>query len=196
MFSAAQYRQQLQALLPQGIAWPREDAAPLTRLLDGFSDELGRLDARAEQLVREANPRTTLELLPDWERVAGLPDACTVSPTEKTIEQRRAALLRKLASLGGQSRAYFVSLCSVLGFNVTITEFDLHTCMSDCMVAVNGLPWRYAWRINVATAETVSYFTVTDTCSTPLASWGNAEFECVLTRLKPAHTILIFAYGP
>lgn len=195
MFDARQYRQRLQDLLPQGIAWPREDSAPLTQLLDGMADEMARLDVRAEQLLREANPRTTLELLPDWERVAGLPDTCTPA-SPRTLEQRRAALVQKLSSLGGQSRAYFLALCAVLGFNVTITEFDLHTCRSDCAAGINSLNWRFAWRINVAQAQTISYQTVSDSCVTPLASWGNAEFECVLSRLKPAHTLLIFAYGP
>lgn len=29
----------------------------------------------------------------------------------------------------------------------------------------------------------------------PLAAWGNVPLECVLTRAKPAHTTVLFAYG-
>lgn len=193
--SAAQYLVQLQALLPQGAAWPRDPGAVVTMALDGLSQELARVDQRFDQLVEEANPRTTSELLLDWERVAGLPDECAVD-VAKTTEQRRAALLQRLTSRGGQSRAYFIAVAALLGFPITITEFDLHTCEHTCDVPIYGEDWMYAWQINVLQADTVSYQTCMDTCETPLASWGNAEFECVIGHLKPAHTLLIFTYAP
>ena len=76
MATAEQYRQALQSLLPPGPAFTREPNALLTKLLDALAQELYRADLRAAQLIDEAFPDTTTELLPDWERVAGLPDAC------------------------------------------------------------------------------------------------------------------------
>jgi uncharacterized protein YmfQ (DUF2313 family) len=193
--SAEGYRAHLQALLPAGGAWPREAGSALTMLLDGLSLGLARVDSRIDDLVSEACPASTLELLDDWERVAGLPDDCAVDVV-KTLSQRRATLVQRLSGRGGQSREYFLAVTALLGFTCTLTEFDLHTCNSTCEAPVTDLQWRFAWQINVSSAQTVSEQTCEDTCETALASWGNAEFECTLRRLKPAHTLLIFTYGP
>jgi uncharacterized protein YmfQ (DUF2313 family) len=67
-----------------------------------MSIELARLDVRASVLPQEVNPAASLELLPDWERVAGLPDKCS-GVLEETLQGRRNALLTKLTSTGGQS---------------------------------------------------------------------------------------------
>lgn len=76
VLSAEAYLAQLQALLPPGSAWPRAANATLTKLLGALAEELARLDARALALIDEADGRSTLELLSDWERVCGLPDPC------------------------------------------------------------------------------------------------------------------------
>ena len=47
-------------------------------------------------LLDEIRPSTTFELLPDWERVVGLPDICSVLGSTVTV--RRASLLEKLVS--------------------------------------------------------------------------------------------------
>ena len=83
------YLRQMQSLLPYGPAWPKDDGALITRLLGGLAAELARVDGRAWQLVEEADPRTVAELFADWERVAGLPDACAIATL--TREARRAA---------------------------------------------------------------------------------------------------------
>ena len=53
--------------------------------------------------------------------------------------------------------------------------------------------WAFAWAVN-ATSTTVNELTVDDTVDDPLAYWGNAILECVLERIKPAHTYVVFAY--
>jgi uncharacterized protein YmfQ (DUF2313 family) len=189
--TATEYRAQLQALLPPGLAWPRDDSAPLPRLLHAWAEELARLDARAKTLVDEADPRTTTELLTDWERVAGLPDACT-GPLE-TLTQRRAALVARLTGLGGQSPAYFIALAAALGYAITITEFRPHLVMSDVDAPLCDAPWRFVWQVNAAT-ETVRHLLVDSPVDEPLAIWGNALLECVIRRFAPAHTLVLFAY--
>ena len=119
---ASDYRRGLQQLLPPGPALPREDGAWLTRLLDTFAQELARIDARALRLIEELDPRTALELLPDWERICGLPDACS-GTIAVTVPERRAAILAKLTSRGGQSIAYLTTLAAALGYSVAISEF-------------------------------------------------------------------------
>ncbi len=190
--TADDYLSQLQALLPQGPAWPRDSSATLTMLLQAMADEMSRVDNRAAQLIDETDPRTTDELLADWERVAGLPDTCVA--TSQTTAQRRAALHAKLTTLGGQSAAYFIALAANLGYTVTITEFDQHTVIDDVNHPLYGQPWQFAWQVN-APQDTVGVLDVTGTVNDPLAWWGNEALECSINRLKPAHTHAMFAYS-
>jgi len=193
--TAANYLNQLQDLLPHGAAWPRDSDATLTLLLGGLAAELARVDGRAEQLIEEADPRTTAELFLDWERVSGLPDACAEAfGGPQTSSQRRAALVTKLATIGGQSPEYFIGLAAVLGHAITITEFSQHSVIKPVDYPIHSQEWNFAWQVNAA-LNTVAPFRVTDRVSDPLAAWGNALFECVLERLKPAHTIVLFAYS-
>lgn len=192
--TADDYLRQLQALLPPGPAWPQDDDAPSTRLLAGLAAELARVDGRTRLLAEEADPRTASELFADWERVAGLPDACAVAfGGPQTSDQRRAALVGRLTTLGGQSRAYFIGLAAALGYAITITEFHEHTVDDDVDHPLMGEDWNFAWQVNAA-LDTVHELTVDDTVDDPLAWWGNALLECVIERVAPAHTIVLFSY--
>lgn len=193
--SADDYLVQLQALLPPGPAWSTDPGASITQLLAGLSGELARVDGSAVALLEEADPRTTAELFLDWERVAGLPDACAEAfGGEQTMQQRRAALIGRLTTLGGQSPAYFVGLAAALGYAITITEFSVFTVDSTVDESLYDDAWIFAWQVNAA-LNTITNFDVDSTVDDPLAAWGNELLECVISRLKPAHTLVIFSYS-
>jgi len=194
MATAEQYRQALQSLLPPGPAFTREPNALLTKLLDALAQELYRADLRAAQLIDEAFPDTTTELLPDWERVAGLPDAC--GEIAGTIQERRRDLLAKLTARGGQSRQYFIDLAAQLGFTITISEFrPFRVGMNAVGEPLYGADWWFVWQVN-ASETTYTYFrTGASSIGEPLRTWGNHRLECVVDQLKPAHTIVIFSYS-
>ena len=195
-YTADQYREQLKALLPPGRAFPRERGSTLDDLLDAMAQELARIDTRADRLPTEAVPSTTAELLTDWERVAGLPDNCSGLLSD-TLQGRRADLVSKLTSRGGQSPAYFISLAAALGYEVTIQEFrPFRAGMSEAGDALTNGDWVYTWRVR-APEVTVTFFRAGQSAAgEPLARWGNAALECRIRQNKPAHTNLIFAYGP
>jgi uncharacterized protein YmfQ (DUF2313 family) len=186
------YLQQLQALLPKGPAWTHEADALITKLLTAFAEEFARVDQRIDNLVKEADPRTTSELLTDWERVAGLPDLCTGIP--ETIALRRELLVAKLTNVGGQSKQFYIDLAAKLGFTITITEFKRWRVTSLVDEPLNGVEWAFAWRVNAA-QDTIRRFTVIGRVNEPLASWGNTALECAISTLKPSHTHVQFAYS-
>ena len=186
------YLAQLQALLPKGPAWPRDRGSLLTKLLSAFSEEYASLDARIEVLINESDPRTTVELLTDWERVCGLPDGCT-GPLS-TISERRDAVVSRLTTEGGQSAAYYIAVAAKIGYTITITEEKVHTCMSGCSDPINSHEWRFVWNVNAVEANSVRFFNVNDGVDSALASWGNGLLECTISRLKPAHTLVRFIY--
>jgi len=131
--------------------------------------------------------------LADWERVYALPDTCAGGYAQ-TQAERIAAVLSKMRQRGGLSRSYYISLAKALGYEITIEEHSVFVCGSTCGQALNNEPWRYVWTVR-APATTVRPFTARSACGDPLASWGNTLLECVINRLKPAHTYVIFAYG-
>lgn len=195
MRTAAEYREQLKALLPPGQAFPRDPGTTLHDLLDGMSIELSRLDARSEVLPAEANPSTTNELLTDWERIAGLPDKCS-GTLEQTLQGRRKALRTKLTSTGGQSPAYFIELAASLGYTVTISEYrPFRAGWSSAGDALTNGAWVFTWLVRAPEVSVTDFRAGLSAAGERLRTWGNDTLECKLNQLKPAHTIAIFAYG-
>jgi uncharacterized protein YmfQ (DUF2313 family) len=150
--------------------------------------------ARATVVAEAISPAGAGGLwLADWERVLGLPDTCAGGYAQ-TQAERIAAALAKMRQRGGLSRAYFIALAKTLGYVITIEEHKVFTCESGCDQAICDEPWRFVWTVH-APATTIREFSCESSCADPLASWGNALLECVLTRLKPAHTHVRFSYG-
>lgn len=194
--NAEAYARQLKALLPTGPAWTGTDKMGVFgRLLLAIGDELARIDARCDDLIRELDPATTTELLPDWERVLGLPDPCLTQA--QTLQQRRAAVVTKYTLLGGQNAQFYIDLAASIGFPITITEFDPFVAGSDAGDPLSNDEggWPYTWQVN-APEETIQYFrSGQNTSGDALRTWGNEQLECAINARKPAHTNLLFAYG-
>lgn len=197
---AIAYREQLAALLPRGRAWPRYEDSTLMRLLHAEADELARVDGRASDLFEEVDVRTALELLGDWERVAGLPDACTPAPD--SIAERRAALLSRITGQGGQAPAYFVELAASIGYAITIDEFRPFRAGMRCGERLYDEAWAHVWRVNVqpaaidtGTGVSVRYFRAGQSrAGERLVGYGSLDLECLIMRARPAHTNVLFAY--
>lgn len=195
MPTAADYLEQLKALLPPGQAFPREPGTTLHDLLDGMSVELARVDGRGEALPIEANPASTNELLSEWERVAGLPDKCS-GVLEETLQGRKSALLTKLTSSGGQSPDYFIELAASLGYAVTTEEFrPFRAGLSRAGDALTNGAWVFTWLIRAPEASVTEFRAGLSAAGERLRVWGNDTLECKINQLKPAHTIALFAYG-
>ena len=151
------------------------------------------IQARVVVFLREIDPRTVAELLPDWERVYGLPDPCV--PLQQTVAQRVAALVAKVLEIGGLSRAYYLAQAAALGYpDATIDEFVGWTCDDACDEELLGEEWRFVWRLNIPQAVAIANSTCNTTCNEPLRAWGNDTLNCVMARIKPAHTLALITY--
>lgn len=180
----------LKRLLPPGAYDP---AAPLlSAALDAEGAALDAAQAVAELILAEFDPRLTIHLLPEWERTLGLPDPCT--GTEPTDNQRRAAIATRATGHPNLSRAYFIALAAALGYPITITEFDLHTVMSDVNASLYDWSWGFVWQVNAPLINTVD-FTVLSAVNEPLSVSSNDILECVIRQHKPAHTFVQFSYS-
>jgi len=185
----------LQGLLPTGDAWPTDPEALLTQLLAGLAAEQASAHARAGDLSeRESDPAQTAELLPDWERAFGLPDPCVTAP--QTLQQRRRALLARIAATGGQSIPYLTAVAAAIGYTVTITRMrPFRAGMSSAGDPAWGLDAFFVLAVN-APAETVTQFRAgSSTAGEPLQAWGNQQLECEMNRICHGYGKFLFSYG-
>jgi uncharacterized protein YmfQ (DUF2313 family) len=192
----AAYARQLKQLLPLGVAWNLESGSVLSKLLLGLADELARVDARGETLINEWDPRTTLELLEDWERVLGLPDGCLLQLPD-AIGERQVLATQKAIAVGGQSRQFYIDLAATLGYVVTITEFRPMRVGFHAGDRCLGTDWAHAWQVNlpVSDAGAIRIFRAGSRAGERLRGYGALDIECIIGRAAPAHSIVLFAYS-
>ncbi|KVS52261.1 phage tail protein [Burkholderia cepacia] len=191
-YSASDFTSALMALMPRGLAWPRDPNSVMARTIATLAPIWSRHVAANNYLLVDAFPSTTVELLPEWEAALGLPDPC--AGESPTLAQRQAQVVARFTNSGGQSVRYFLSYAKSLGFDVSITEFTPFRVGQQAAgdsVGVEG--WAHTWRINVP-PSTINYFRASRSAAgEPLASWGNAVLLCEMNTLKPAHTLVIVA---
>lgn len=195
VLSAADWRLVLQGLMPRGRAWPRDPDAVQARFLGALGEPLAAQHARILDLLeRESNPALAAEMLADWEAAYGLPDDCTGANADTA--GRRGALLAKIIAQGGQSRAYFVAVAAQLGYAITIEEFrPFRVDIATVETPLYDTDWIFTWLVRAPETTVTEFQVERSTCEDPLRSWGNDSLECVLNRLKPARTAVLFAYG-
>jgi uncharacterized protein YmfQ (DUF2313 family) len=130
--SGDDYASGMRDLLPKGLAWPRDPSTVLQKVVKGLAQIWGYVDSRAADLLeRESDPRTTIELLPDWERNWGLPDPCYEAP--QSIDERQLALVMRMTIQGAQSREFYISVAAQIGYHITITEYrPFFVAMDGC----------------------------------------------------------------
>lgn len=196
-------------LLPTGVLWPRQvDGLVRDALLAALGKSYDRVRVRADQVLDEADPRTAVEMLPEWETNLTLPDHC--GELAETVAERQKRAHAKMIRVGGDSFDYFKGVARALGFDIEIEEHPAFTCESACVdaldpddVVVDGksLPWCFVVDIRVAAGIPIFEFDCqAGGCEDPLAWWDNAYFECVMRsefrrRLTTRHLYVRFLYG-
>lgn len=189
----------LWALMPPGPIWERGGDSRLDALLEGLAAELAELHSKVSDLVDEFDPRTTVDLLEDWERVAGLPEHC--DPTPSTVPAvRRQLLAAKIAAVGGQDPGYFKGLAdTATGEDCTITEYTgsvFRVGASHAGDPLYGRSWRFWWQVSIPNVDP-SYFSAgRGTAGGALATYPSsvAQLACMLDRLRPAHTRVFYDF--
>lgn len=187
----AQYEQMLGALLPRGPAWDGYDP-----LLLGFAPVMSRAHLSADALMLETDPRSVTELIDRYESISNLPDSCTPAGIQ-TLQQRRQRLDAKINLVGGINEIFYRAQLDALGYEAaTITRYpkSSFTSNSTCTDSLYSDEWRYYWRVNIPESAQISPMTCISNCTDSIRTWGETVVECVLNKLAPSHTFLIFLY--
>ncbi len=83
------YKRMLSALLPPGRPWRLIGDSYLGSLIAGCADELARVHGRVADMLNEADPTATTELLPEYEAELGLVN-------DTSVDERRARIVARL----------------------------------------------------------------------------------------------------
>lgn len=193
-FSRSDYAQALLSLLPRGRVWPKFDEATQAAVARGLAGIYEQSDIDAVQLIAEAFPPTTSQLLEEWEATLGLPDPC--AGEDQSVADRLNQVVARFTNAGGQSIATLIAYAAALGFDITIGE-DAPFRMGESVMGdhLGGDDWMLAWQIQ-APLSTIHYFVMGEgAMGDALQTFGNTLLECELTGLGPLHTFLTFVYG-
>lgn len=169
--------QSLVKKLPTGFALGRRGQV-LDTLLGSAAVLLHDAEASAERLMDEIDPRTAVDLLPDFERCLG-PDPCGRDLAATTIEQRQKLAHQRWTAFGGQSIPYLSGVAAKLGVTISIEEFwpsRANVLRAGQRLRPEGS--QFVWRVYVPAA----------------GSFEVAAVECELRRIKPAHTLIVFKF--
>lgn len=192
-YQASDFASAIHALMPRGLVWPRDATAVQAQVIAGLAPTWARHAQANNQLLVDAFPATSVELLPEWESTLNLPDPCAGS--SPTLQGRQQQVVARLTNSGDQSIPYFIAYARTLGYTVTATEFaPFRAGQSRAGQQIGTQDWFFTWQIN-APLNTVTYFRAGQAAANqPIASWGNSVLQCELTAIKPAHTYLNFGY--
>lgn len=181
-----EYKKLLYHLLPSGPAW--EGVNPL---LDGLAPSLARVHQRAIELMNEIDPARANELIDRYEKLYGLPDSCAPAGTQ-SLFQRQQRLDAKANVVGGINEQFYREQLDALGYTaVTIEQFQN---LSQTPYEEWGEFWRYYWRVNIPVDTNIVWQNCMSSCNSAIRTWGDTVVECVIEKLAPSHTVVVFAY--
>jgi uncharacterized protein YmfQ (DUF2313 family) len=213
------HHQHLLALSPPGGAFPRSAASVWGRALQPLAGEHARVEAEAEALLRETDPRDAPRMLEDFERVLG-EDPCLGPSADLPPDIRRALAHQRWTRQGGATPAFFVALAAAIGIEVEVIESQPWevgvATVDDELIAETG---RFEWflliraptllaeaggrllqesggplRMESSTVLTAFEVGVSDV-DTPIEDFRRSPIECLARRHAPAHTLLTFSYA-
>ncbi len=174
------YRDSLLRHLPPGIAITRRADQNVPRMLEALAVEPARVAERVQDMLVEAFPGTTVELIDEWEDALGLPDDC-VTPT--IYADRIAAIVARFVGTSGHSEADYKELAESLGYEadlVTVTRvvaFKAGRSKAGDKLW-NHHQWTVYWSIG-GSGDAVR----------------DALLECVFNARRRAHTEFIFEFN-
>ena len=185
---------QLQQLLPQGIPWDYEAGSNIDGLILAIQSQLQETQFNLVDLYNDLMPNSTSgSFLTHWEELVGLPNECSAG-IDFTEQQRRDNLLGQLNATGGQSIAYYLDIMANMGYpDNTITEYSVGDVGDDVDGNVGGTEWNFVWQVNIPSLK-IEITTVDGNVDDSVDSGGDQWLECLMKSIKPAHTVVLFAY--
>lgn len=160
----------------------------LRLFLEGLAPEILRFENTINAVVTNFDINQTIDFLPEFEAMFGLPDDCSTSVG--TVEERRERIILRIAAQGASTQADFEALGQKFGVQLTVSPGGVHA------VFPIKFPWLFVDSIKTAKFTLLvttqgnqdGIFPVTF----PWPFGVNFEIKCLFSKLIPANTQLIF----
>lgn len=189
------YLKALLKMLPVGSIWRTvlgtlgssptpEERNSFVSLLSCFAAELARFENRCMYLFQEKIPGLSVEMLEDWERVAGLPDIWQGAPTND--DERRAQAQAKLIPMSKQTinDQFYIDYAEDLGFLIKFVQGENSSVFrlgsSRMGDRIGGISSAGGGTAGMVTVKVVGGLEGTD------------YLQDVFEILKPAHILLVW----
>ncbi|MDX2308091.1 MAG: putative phage tail protein [Hyphomicrobium sp.] len=189
---------------PLGVAWAmfRTPGKMARRLLEAYAAAYDDLSSALCRLVAELDPRTTTELIGEWETGLSLPDQCL--PDATTLEERRQQILFRLEKRRWTTAADWKELALLFGLVIEITpgwivqkpalyafdypkRYDLFPKLGRFRVYIDLLNADFGGYDYGAADRGDGY---------PIPYLPSTEryerFKCLIDRIRPANSIVIW----
>lgn len=186
----------LLALSPPGAAYPRMRDSNWARALAPLAGEQARLEAEAEAMLIEVDPRRAQPLLADYERVLG-DDPCLGPSAELPLGIRQQLAHQRWTNRGGATPGFFVALAAAVGVEITITESTpFETGVAETGTEMILEEGRFEWIVNLPELTVLIEFeTGVAETGTAMGDFVPSPVECLIRAAAPAHTTVYFNYG-
>jgi len=117
----------------------------------------------------------------------------TRSERARKLDQRQSGWLTSAGQPSGESILYFINLATALGFDISIQEFWLslaNVLRSGQRLIPHGE--EFIWFVKLKLENSWIFRAGRNVAGDRLGGFEISDAECILRRLKPAHTILVF----
>ena len=166
----------------------------LDAILAAIADPIAEVEAGAEALMDEVDPRRAVALLPDFERVLG-PDPCGRDLDPLSITERQRIAHQRWTAVGGQSIPYLISVAAKLGTTIAIEEFwpsDAGFMEAGDDLVADGEQFLFVVRL--APIGEIEFVAGEGEAGDPLGRIVLSSVECELRRIAHSHTVPVFSY--
>ena len=152
------------------------------------------------RLASELDPRSTVELIGEWERAVSLPDSCL--PLASTIEERRAQVLWRLNKRRWSTSADWHELAEMFGIKIRITPGWLVQKPALFDACYDSIFWdmpklgRFRVYVDIIDGCSSEGFDYVYDHSFPSADPRCQSFICLIERVAPANVVVIWNADP
>lgn len=163
------------------------------KILIGLASEWLNFRNKINEVSNQYNPKTTTQLIEEWEEFVGIPDSCI--DVASTLEQRRINILLKLSGINVSTETQFKNIALILGYNIEVSNG----------VATSTFPLTLPF---ILISEASAPFTIIITLPASIQPQGfpltlpftltasqPEILNCLFNKIKPANTQLFFRYS-
>lgn len=192
----------LERHLPIGAAWRafRAAGSRAFRMMTALADAYESAWRFLSDTMAEFDPRTTSQLITEWETAVSLPDPCL--PKYDTIEQRRAWVIWRLTKKRWQTAQDWIDLGLLFDLDVRITpgwHVQRPALWDKCL---DSIFWdfprlgRFRVYVDIIDGCGESGFDYDFDYAFPTISPNCAAYMCLIERVCPANVVIIWNADP